>query len=145
MKNSKSPDQELQEAITKHIEQVLVASQIRSDEALDNFPFQVLFAADEQENVKITVRWPEDQRPSKAVSILSAMLCNITDGSWKPPIFSAVQKQGQETQQVDTANGILQAWSNIVKEFAENTVCVSPRQVFARNNNGSTGNMGGMG
>lgn len=131
MKNSKSPEQELQEAITKLIAQV---SEANEDEALKDFPFQLLLAADTKDNVKVTVRWPDDALPAQAVHTISSMLHHVASGHWKPPMIKAVEKHGMENDQVETASQILQTlyqhWGQ--QPDMDNAVCVPPRRVFAR-------------
>jgi len=133
MKNSKSPDQELQDAITKHIAQV---SEANEDEALKDFPFQLLLAADTEDNVKVTVRWPDDALPAQIIHTISSMLHHTASGHWKQPMWQAVEKHGIENDnQMNTVNKILetlyQQWGSL--EDMDNAVCVPPRRVFARN------------
>ena len=131
MKNSNSPDQELQEAITKHIEQVLEA---KEDNALEGYPFQVLFAADAKDDVKVTVRWPKDASPAQSVRTVATMLHHISVGHWKPPMIAAVKKQGIDSGQPEVAGEVIREWGQATQVQVSDNICVSPRQVFARNN-----------
>jgi hypothetical protein len=125
MKNLKLLGQELQEVITKHTEQ-------ESDDALDGFPFQVLFAADEKDNVRVTVRWPEEVPKAQSVRIISSILHHVSTGNWKPQMIASVKRQGLNDQQTDVASEILHEWGSATQVIVSDTVCVSPRNVFAR-------------
>ena len=131
MHNSKSPDNELQEAITKHIEQVSAA---KEDKALKDSPFQVLFATDAQNNVKVTVRWPYDAPYAQSVHIIASMLHHISAGHWKPPMIASVNKEGINCGQLEVAQEILHEWGRVTQIQTSDVVCVPPRQVFMHNN-----------
>jgi len=132
MKKSPSLEEELQEVITKHTEQQC------SDSALEGFPFQVIIAADENENVKMTVRWPDDAPPAVSTRIISSILHHVTSGHWKPPMINAVRTHGMESQSPDVAGQILLQWGSQTQEVVKDEICVSPRHVFLRQgaNNG---------
>jgi len=131
MKNSNSPDHELQEAITRHIEQVSAA---KEDAALEGYPFQVLFAANADDDVKITVRWPTDASPAQSVYTVATMLHHISAGHWRPPMVSAVKKQGIDSGQPEISGEVIREWGQATQIQMSDNICVSPRQVFARNN-----------
>lgn len=92
----------------------------------------MLFATDKDDNVRVTVRWPNDALPAKSVHTIASMLNHISSGHWKPPMIVSVKKQGVENQQTDIAGQILLEWGNITRIMVEDTTCISPRQVFAR-------------
>jgi hypothetical protein len=129
MKNSNSRDQELHEAITKHTEQVLAD---RADSALDGFAYQLIFAVNEQNNVKITVRWPRDGSPAESVRAISSMLHHSSEGDWKMPMIAAVKRHGDENEEMEVANQIIHEWGQASQESAGEALCVPPSKVFAR-------------
>lgn len=126
----------MQEVITKHIEQELV------DEALDGYPYQFICAINEKDEVKITVRWPEDTLPAKTIRTISSMLYRLSAGDWTHPIINSVQKQGVKNKQIDVSSAIIQEWSLETQAAMDNnnsdTMCVSPRQVFAQSAGGQS-------
>jgi hypothetical protein len=129
MKNSPSLEQELQEVITKHTERESAA---KVDDALHGFPFQVLFAADEKDNVRVTVRWPDDAPKAQSVRTIASMLHHVSMGHWKPQMVASVKRHGVNDQQTDVANEVLHEWGNATQTAVSDAVCVSPRNVFAR-------------
>jgi len=128
MKNSKSLAQELQEVITRHTEQELAA---KADKALDGYPYQVIFAVDHKDNVKVTVRWPEDAPPAQTVRAIAHTLHHVSAGHWKAPMISATKHFGIEHNQGEVAGQILQQWAQAATKESSGRPCVSPRQVFA--------------
>jgi hypothetical protein len=129
MTNSNSPDQELLAAITKHTEQALAD---KEDAALKGFPYQVLFAADDKDNVKITIRWPQDSPKPRSVKTISTMLQHIGSGNWAIPTASSLKKAGEECGQEDVARQILNQWGSTLQPVATEQSCVLPRNVFTR-------------
>ena len=130
MKKSDSLAQELQEVITRHIEQALADN--KTDDTFDGYPYQVIFAANDKDDVKVCVRWPVDGPPALSVRTLGAMLHHISEAHWKPPMISAVNKTGLEQKQPEIAGQILQQWGQATHETTGETLCVPPRQVFIR-------------
>ena len=107
------------------------------DPALEGFPFQVIIAADAQDNVKATVRWPHDTPSANIVKTLAAMLHHISEGHWKPPMMAAVTECGNNQSQADVAVQIIQQWNNQSASVKADELCVKPSQVFRRGmNNG---------
>ena len=102
------------------------------DLALKGYPFQVLFAADENDNVKITVRWSADAPPAKSVSIIASMLHHISAGHWKVPMVTAVKNNNADNQQVEVSDNILRQWTQAIQKVSPKATCVGPRQVFAK-------------
>jgi len=127
MMNSKSLANELQEVITKHTEQESAANK---DVALEGFPFQVIFAVDYKNNVKVTVRWPPDAPPAQAVRTIASILHHSSSGHWKSPMIEATKKFGVENQQVEVSGQVLQQWAGANHKEVGSRLCVSPRQVF---------------
>jgi len=103
------------------------------DAATDGFPFQVLFAADDKDNVRVTVRWPKGAPPAQSVRTVASMLHHISAGHWKPPMISSVKKQGEDSGQKDIAGEILREWGQATQVQVADNLCVGPRQVFMRN------------
>jgi len=134
MKNSKSLGQELQEVITKHTGQ---EPTVKEDPALKGYPFQVIFGADAKDNVKVTVRWPEDAPPAQSVRTVATMLHHISAGHWKPPMISAVKKQGADQKQAEIAGQILQEWGGATHTTVADHTCVPPRAVFRQRGQGN--------
>ncbi len=127
MKKSKSLERELDEVITKHIAQELEAEK---DDALTGYPFQVLFATDHENNVKVTVRWPSDAPPANTVRTIALMLNHISTGNWKQAMASAVKKHGLETKQTEVTNEILCEWNDSMQVTISDNICVPPTLVF---------------
>lgn len=102
-----------------------------------DFPYQVIFAADEQDNVKIIVRWPDTAAKKDESHPISRMLNNISSGNWKSPTVDAVHAYGSENNQQATAVRILQEWGRLAKtepnypQFNDD-LCMQPRNVFSR-------------
>ena len=117
----------MKEVITKHTEQALAAD---DNASLANFPFQLIVAADEEDNVKIVVRWPEEARPSTKVRTLAHMLHHVSEGHWKEPMINAVKKNGADTKEPEISGQILQQWGQAHQEVIGSTVCMPPRRVF---------------
>jgi len=117
----------LQEVITKHTEQ---ASAAKEDDAIQNYPFQVIFAADAKDNVKVTVRWPQDAVPFQTVRTIATMLHHISAGHWKPPMIESVKKYGTDAQQIDVSMEILREWGQARQAILSEATCVVPRSVF---------------
>jgi len=106
------------------------------DPALAGHPFQVIFATDDKDNVRVTVRWPDDAPPAQAVRTIASMLHHIAAGHWKPPMIASVKKQGTECKQADVAGEILREWGQATQVQVADRICVPPRQVFARQGQG---------
>jgi len=102
----------------------------KEDDALRGYPFQVLFATDEKDNVKVTVRWPDDAPSAKCVRTISSMLQHISSGHWKPPMIASVKQHGMNTQQTDVAEQIILQWGNTTQNTVSDILCVPPRRVF---------------
>ena len=99
---------------------------------LEGYPFQVLFAADAKDNVKITVRWPNDVPNVQSVRTVALMLHHISSGHWMPPMVASVRKHGVDSKQIDVSTEILREWSQATQIQVSDQVCVGPRQVFGR-------------
>jgi hypothetical protein len=118
----------LNEVITKHIEQALVDNQ---DVALAGCPFQVLFTADKDSNVKINVRWPVDDNVQYNGEIIARMLESIFSTEWLQPTIDAVQRFAVSNKQKLTATNIMQRLNELQQERnIMNQVCVRPLEVF---------------
>ena len=63
------------------------------------------------------------------------MLNHIAAGHWKPPMIASVKKQGAEGK-AEVAGEILREWGQATQVQIADKLCVSPRQVFARQGQG---------
>lgn len=117
--------------ITKHLEQALAD---KEDVALRGRPFQVLFTADQDQNVLVTVRWPTDNNIKHNGVTMATMLHKIFGREWVTPTIAAIGNFGEANKQASTVQYIMQQWreQSSADTNGMQNVCVRPLEVFNR-------------
>ena len=120
MKNLSCLSQELNDVITKHIEQEQCSNQ-----------YSVLFTMDENGNTNVTVDWPNTTPPEKIVSRMSVLLDSISSGKLRQHMVLALSQHGEAIQDHNTVRDIVAMWLEIMNT-EDRRQYVRPSDVFSK-------------
>lgn len=112
----------MQEVITKHIKKEFPESE---------FPFQIIFAIDNNGKLTVQVKWMNDVSEKSIVQNMSTLLCGVSEGLFKEQLIRALRDAGVKNNALQTTKKILESWAvEVANQHQSINPCVSPRDVF---------------